>query len=286
MIDLDAPVSTTPLAFLDVETTGLSAHSGDRICEVAVLRVLGDEAVDALQALVHPQRPMGRGAYAVHRISDAMLAGKPPFASIVDDLLAVTDGAVVVGHNLGFDLGFLRAEFARAGREMPPCLGLCTLRLARSLYRLPGYGLAALATALGVRRGGRGHRAMSDVVVTREVFGHISEDLDAAGVRSLRGYLTLQGGDLGRRSRPAGALGDPDVPDLIRQALASRATLHIRYRSPEGGETERTVTPLDVDRSGGRLALVAFCHLRGARRLFRIDRIAEMTLLGPGGTDA
>jgi len=170
-------VQDVPLAFIDLETTGLSPSRGHRACEVAVLRCQGYEPVDALQRLVCPERPMDPGAYAVHGISDEMLRDKPPFAAIADDLLEIMGDAVLVGHNLPFDLRFLAAEFARAGRSLPEVCGLDTLRLARRVYRAPSYGLEALARALGVRVVGRMHRAMGDVIATRGVFERIVDDV-------------------------------------------------------------------------------------------------------------
>lgn len=186
------PISRAPLAFVDVETTGLAALGGDRICEVAVLRTLGDSAVDAFQSLIDPGRRMDPGALAIHGIGDAMLAGKPRFAEVTDDLLEVMNGAILVGHNVSFDLEFLRAEFARAGRPFPQSEALCTLQLARRTYRLQSYSLERLAIALGIRLGGHGHRAMHDVLLTRAVFQRLAADLERMGIRHLGEFLAFQ----------------------------------------------------------------------------------------------
>jgi len=226
MVNLGLTADEAPLAFIDVETTGLSPYGGDRVCEIAVLRLCGGEAVDALHTLVNPQRRMDPRAYAIHRISDAMLARKPIFAEVAQDVLSVTEGAVLVGHNLGFDLGFLSAELGRIGRALGPAPGLCTLQLARRVYRLPSYSLQALGSALGVSVGGSSHRAMADVVLTRAVFQRLVRDLAEHGVSTLRELFDLQG------SMPARGKDLPwqvSLPPLIEEALANHSTLRIRY---------------------------------------------------------
>ena len=77
MADLHTLMVNVPLAFVDVETTGLSPRYGDRVCEIAVLRMVGDEAADAMQQLVDPQRPISSGAQAVNGITPDMLHGAP-----------------------------------------------------------------------------------------------------------------------------------------------------------------------------------------------------------------
>jgi DNA polymerase III epsilon subunit-like protein len=63
------------LAFLDTETTGLSAWFGDRICEIAILRCQGEEIIDSFDTLVNPARPISPGAARVNGLTDAELAG-------------------------------------------------------------------------------------------------------------------------------------------------------------------------------------------------------------------
>ena len=107
MLDLDEHIDKVSLTFFDVETTGLRPGSGDRVCEVGILRCLGEEVVDSFQQLVNPQRPVSQGAYAVHGIWGDLLRDAPPFPQIADDILALLDGAIFIGHNAPFDLGFL-----------------------------------------------------------------------------------------------------------------------------------------------------------------------------------
>jgi DNA polymerase-3 subunit epsilon len=59
-----------------------------------------------------------------------IFATHPSFEEVLGDVAMRLDGAVLVGHNVRFDLGFLVAEFSRVGFSMPSTPALCTLRLA------------------------------------------------------------------------------------------------------------------------------------------------------------
>ncbi len=271
--NLDSVVYDVPLAFVDLETTGLSPLRGHRTCEVAVLRCVGNEAVDALQYLVYPERPVGRGALAVHGLSDELLRDKPPFSAIADEFLEVISGAVLVGHNVGFDLGFLAAEFSLMGGVLPRVCALDTLRLARRVYRAPSYALDALTRSLGVQVSTRMHRAMGDVIATRAVFDRIAHDVCDSGIRTVSDFLSFQGGLVSQPEEPI------DCPPVVRRAIASQSLLRLRYRAADGSETDRLVTPLRVISLGGSPCLLAHCHLRDARRTFRLDRVVEADLV-------
>jgi len=274
VLGLDAPIDRVPLAFLDVETTGLHACFGDRICEIAVLRCEGGEIADDLQRLVNPQRPMGLGAQAVHGIDDEMLRDAPVFSQVAGDVLALIDGAVWIGHNASFDLGFVAQELALIGAPMPGVVALDTLRLARRQYHLRSYALMNVALALGVDVVGGAHRAMADVVLTRGVFHHLVEELSRWGARSVGDYLLAQGGMLSFERIP-----DFPVPPLIQEALRGQHLLHLLYVSQSGEETQRLVRPIALSERGGSVLLVAHCHLRDALRHFRLDRIQGMELV-------
>jgi DNA polymerase-3 subunit epsilon len=120
-------------AVLDVETTGLSAAQ-HRIVEIAVVttdpwgRVLGEWGTR-----INPQGPVG--ATHIHGISDADVANAPAFADVIAQLNQRLAGAAIAAHHAKFDLAFLRAEYARAGWDMPHLPALCTLEA--SDYHLP-----------------------------------------------------------------------------------------------------------------------------------------------------
>jgi DNA polymerase-3 subunit epsilon len=104
-----------PLAFLDLETTGLSVVS-DRIVELALIRV--SPQGDVLEAVrrFNPGIPISPEAAAVHGISDEDVADEPPFSARAKSLAELLEGCDLGGFNIRrFDLPLLVAEFKRAG---------------------------------------------------------------------------------------------------------------------------------------------------------------------------
>src|SRR3989339_1864435 len=119
-------------AFLDVETTGLSARSGGRVCEVAICKRRGQEQLGDFQFLINPGCAIPAEVTGIHGITDAMVADCPGFGKIAAKLLDFIDGTVLVCHNAGFDMGFIEHELRLAGFRLPESLFvLDTLKAAR-----------------------------------------------------------------------------------------------------------------------------------------------------------
>jgi DNA polymerase-3 subunit epsilon len=133
---------------LDVETTGLSA-STHRIVEIAMVttdpwgRVLGEWSTR-----LNPGGPVG--ATHIHGITDADVRRAPTFAQVLEHVNAQLAGAAVVAHHARFDLAFLRAEYARAGWQLPFVPVLCTLEASdHHLPHLARRRLADCCSAVG-----------------------------------------------------------------------------------------------------------------------------------------
>lgn len=103
------------IAFIDVETTGISPRS-DRIVELSILRIQPDGSEEYKSHRVNPEVPIPAEATAVHGISDADVAGEPVFRRYAKGVCDFLEGCDIAGFNvIKFDLPFLEAEFARAG---------------------------------------------------------------------------------------------------------------------------------------------------------------------------
>jgi DNA polymerase-3 subunit epsilon len=106
-----------PLAVLDLETTGTSIQ-GDRIVEIAVLKLFPDGSRDLRCRRVNPERPIPPEATQVHGISDAEVVDKPSFRAIARALFGFLSDCDFGGYNVArFDLPLLREEFRRAGYQ-------------------------------------------------------------------------------------------------------------------------------------------------------------------------
>lgn len=268
------PLADLPLVFLDTETTGLTPRFGDRIVEIALARFRGDVMENLFTTLVNPERSISPGAARIHGITDCDVVDAPRFREIAAQVLAELDGAVLVAHNAPFDLGFVASEFQQAGAAPPDNLALDTLTLLRRYFRFPSNALSRVADALGIQKE-ISHRALADILTTREVFQFIVGELHP---RSLGDLLQLQGGSI---PWPQGSLR-PEItlPPALEEALRSRRRLYLLYVDEWGGKTERWVSPLNVVLRREYIYLRAFCHLRAAERSFRLDRVLEMRVEG------
>ena len=120
---------------LDTETTGLDPSEGHRIVEVACIELVHHVPTGRrFHRYVNPEREMPEDALAVHGLTAEFLASQPPFAVIVDELLAFIGADSLVIHNAEFDLAFLNAELARLERQPVTADYVDTLVLARSRY--------------------------------------------------------------------------------------------------------------------------------------------------------
>ena len=141
-------VLSTSVVVLDFETTGLSPRGGDRITEVAALRVRDGRVVDRYVTLVNAGVRIPSFITQLTGITNAMVASAPPVTRVIRELVDFLADDLVVAHNAGFDHGFLRAECARAGLADRDYRMLCTMRLARRLTPgLGSYRLSVVANA-------------------------------------------------------------------------------------------------------------------------------------------
>ena len=112
------------LRVIDTETCGLQGG----IVEIASVDVIDGQIVNPMSDLVCPDRPISRQAMAVHRITEAMVADKPPIEALIH---RYHGSPYYVAHNASFDR-----------RMLPEMHGewICTMKLARQLWPGLRYG--------------------------------------------------------------------------------------------------------------------------------------------------
>jgi len=160
-----------PYVAADVETTGLSAPDGHRVCEIAFLRFLRGTVVDSFVSLVNPLRPIDPGASAVNGITDRMVARAPTFADLFPRILDFLGEDPLVFHNAPFDLSFLRSEARIAGGAWPGNRVIDTLALARRAGRFRSNSLSHICSELGIGNGF--HRAEADAYAAGKLLLHL-----------------------------------------------------------------------------------------------------------------
>ncbi|HET9085626.1 MAG TPA: polyribonucleotide nucleotidyltransferase, partial [Candidatus Limnocylindrales bacterium] len=159
-------------AVIDVETTGTDAAISDLV-EIGVVKVRDGQITDRWSTLVNPGRPIIGNQ--MHGITDADVAGAPSPAEAVQQALDRIGDAMVVGHNVGFDLSFLEAALPSA--KLEPGRYLDTLVLAREGYPEIGqYKLETLSSFFGIDLS-QNHRALPDAEATASLLLWFAGDL-------------------------------------------------------------------------------------------------------------
>ncbi len=164
-------------SIIDVETTGLSPHNGDRLLEIAVVRLdENGEITNRIDTLINPGTRVG--ATHIHGISDDMIVNAPAFSDIASFLAKDIAGTVVAAHNARFDMSFLLAEFQRAGYRNISFPALCTLVLARRYFSaLESRSLASCRKYLGISDEAA-HNALADARATAILLRHFLDNFD------------------------------------------------------------------------------------------------------------
>ncbi|BFT31926.1 hypothetical protein D210916BOD24_31020 [Alteromonas sp. D210916BOD_24] len=156
-----------PYVVVDIETTGGNSDY-HRITEIGMVKLVAGEEVGRYQTLLNPERRIPANITRLTGISDDMVVDAPLFSEVAKDIAAFTEDAVFVAHNVNFDYGFIKQEFARLGGvfKRPK---MCTVREMRRAYPgLPSYSLANLTQYFGIAME-QHHRALSDAKAAAEL---------------------------------------------------------------------------------------------------------------------
>jgi DNA polymerase-3 subunit epsilon len=106
-----------PLAFIDLETTGINLGT-DRIIEIAIVKILTDGTRIVKRKLLNPGVPIPKASSDIHGITDEMVRDAPNFKAVAHELKQMLDGCDFAGYNSNrFDIPMLMEEFLRAQVE-------------------------------------------------------------------------------------------------------------------------------------------------------------------------
>lgn len=160
-------------AVLDVETTGGSPLK-EKITEIAIFIFDGEQIIDQYDTLIDPEKNIPYYITGLTGITNEMVAGAPKFYEVARRIVEMTEGKLLVGHNIGFDYHFIKQEFKNLGYSFNrDCL--CTVKLSRKLIPgYPSYSLGKLTSQLHIPIDDR-HRAAGDARATVRLLGYLLE---------------------------------------------------------------------------------------------------------------
>ncbi len=190
--DLGTPLIDVTFCVIDLETTG-GNRNDDAITEVGAVKVRGGECHGTFQTLVNPGRAIPPKITVLTGLTDALVAPAPRIEAVLPALLEFVGDAVIVGHNVAFDLAFIRNALERSGRPPLAPTVVDTVALARRLVRdeVPDCRLGTLASRLRLDHR-PSHRALDDALATVDLLHLLLERAAGLGVLGLDDLIALQ----------------------------------------------------------------------------------------------
>lgn len=165
-------------AVVDLETTGHSPKSGDRIIEIGMALVENGRVTKTYATFLKPGRKIPAFISSLTGIREKDVADAPLFEDRAAEIREWLEGCVFVAHNVSFDLPFLQHEFRRAG--LPKWSGetVDTVELAKIICpSAPSFKLQDIAAEFGIGLE-NAHRAIEDAAATAELLIRLQEETD------------------------------------------------------------------------------------------------------------
>ena len=189
--DLGTPLADVTFCVLDIETTG-SDRGGDLITEIGVVKVRHGQCLGTMATLVNPGKAIAPSVTVLTGITQSMVAKAPRIETVLPTLQEFVGDSVIVGHNVGFDMGFINAALLRSDRPAFRNTVVDTLPLARRLVRdeVPDCRLGTLASRFRLDHRPN-HRALDDALATTDLLHLLLERAAGLGVLGLDDLVLL-----------------------------------------------------------------------------------------------
>ena len=251
--DLGTPLSKVTFCVIDLETTGGSAESCG-ITEIGAVKLRGGECLGTFQTLVNPGCAIPPAITVLTGITHSMVMPAPRIDAVLPSLLEFIGDAVIVGHNIRFDLSFIQAALERSQRPRLTNRSVDTVGLARRLVRseVPNCKLGTLAEHLRLPHR-PSHRALDDALATGDLLHLLIERAGGLGVTGLDDLLSLPkmaGHASAQKLRLTDSLPRSPGVYLFRNSVGDvlyvgKATnLRARVRSYFSADDRRKIAPL------------------------------------------
>lgn len=208
LVDMGHPLAQTTFVIVDLETTG-GRTSDSGITEIGAVKVRGGETLAEFRTFVNPGMPIPPFITVLTGITEQDVVHAPSTGEAIASFLEFSgfeneqDRPVLVAHNAGFDVGFLKQACDQQGYKWPRPMVLDTVSLARKILRggeVRNKKLGTLAQYFNSPTSPT-HRALDDARATVHVLHGLIERVGNLGIDTLEGLATFDGQATERRRR-------------------------------------------------------------------------------------
>ena len=159
---------------LDIETTGLSPQNDD-IIEIGAIRVRENKITDTYTSLIKTDRILPRFITNLTGITNQMLDKGKDIDFVLEEFLDFIQDDTLMGHNVRFDLGFLKNKYKRYAKIDLNNNWIDTIQIAKKIVpEAPNYKLGTLARFFNINYD-NAHRGLEDVKITYEVYNRLKQ---------------------------------------------------------------------------------------------------------------
>jgi len=165
---------TDAYVVFDLETTGINPNS-DCIIEIGAIKIIGNKVQEVYKTYVNPQMKVPYRITNLTGITDDMVSDGRSNKEAVEEFIHFCDGYTLLGHNIGFDYGFIKKS--AIGYRIPfHKMGIDTLKIARkTLSHIEKRNLGYLCEYYHIEQRAK-HRAYEDALSTKEVYDNLVND--------------------------------------------------------------------------------------------------------------
>lgn len=177
---------------IDLETTGHASRTDDKIIEIGIVVIEGLEIVQKYSTFVNPMREIPPFIQSLTNISNIDVEDAPLFEEVAVEVKELFQDSYLIAHNVIFDLGFLNDELNTVGLSPLTCPTIDTVELARILLpQAPSYKLSEVSEFIHIEHD-QPHRAISDALVTAELFIKLMKKLKALPKETIAHLIDLE----------------------------------------------------------------------------------------------
>ncbi|MFD1485714.1 PolC-type DNA polymerase III [Lacticaseibacillus baoqingensis] len=233
--DSDRELASAEYVVFDIETTGLSAVY-DKIIEIAAVKMQDGQVIGEFEELIDPGFPLSEFTINLTHITDDMVRGSKTEAQVLEAFRAFCGDAIMVGHNVTFDVGFINAGYQRLSQPLIANPVIDTLELSRMLHpERKNHKLDTLTKAYKIALENH-HRANADSEATGYLLYALEKEAAKQYAITTLDHLNdrVGTGDAWKQSRPTHAVilakTQAGLKNLFK--LVSMSNVETFYRVP------------------------------------------------------